>query len=138
MSAKINKNGKEYPIGIIPQNVIDDVTELKSAVDVLNTYSSSAVQVGTFLNKPLYRKTIQVAVNIPSLVVTTVASGFLNKGIVEMYGIIKQTDGSIVSLGHYFDPTSYSTLYMDINGDIRVLSKSAGDMVCITILYYDN
>lgn len=36
MSAKINKNGKKYPIGVIPQNVIDDVTELKSAVGGLN------------------------------------------------------------------------------------------------------
>lgn len=30
MSVKINKNGKEYPVGVIPQNVIDDVTELKA------------------------------------------------------------------------------------------------------------
>ncbi len=32
MSAKMIKDGNKYPIGVIPQNVIDDVTELKSAV----------------------------------------------------------------------------------------------------------
>jgi hypothetical protein len=30
MSYKINKNGKTYEGGVIPQNVIDDVTELKA------------------------------------------------------------------------------------------------------------
>jgi len=29
MSVKINKNGKEYHVGTIPQNVIDDVEDLK-------------------------------------------------------------------------------------------------------------
>lgn len=32
MSAKINKNGKEYPIGVIPQNVIDEVEELYNPI----------------------------------------------------------------------------------------------------------
>jgi hypothetical protein len=32
MSAKMIKDGKEYPIGVIPQNVIDDVADLKKAL----------------------------------------------------------------------------------------------------------
>lgn len=29
MSIKINKNGKEYPVGVIPQSLYDDVEDLK-------------------------------------------------------------------------------------------------------------
>lgn len=50
MSMKINKNGKEYPVGTIPQNVIDDVTELKANKKIspnttdITSYNTSANQ----------------------------------------------------------------------------------------------
>ena len=34
MSMKINKNGKEYPVGVIPQSLYDDVEDLKEAMQV--------------------------------------------------------------------------------------------------------
>lgn len=32
MSMKVNKNGKGYPVGVIPQSLYDDVEDLKDAV----------------------------------------------------------------------------------------------------------
>jgi hypothetical protein len=37
MSIKINKNGKEYPLGFVPQSLYDDVEDLKDAVDDLTS-----------------------------------------------------------------------------------------------------
>ena len=33
MSVKINKNGNEYPLGVIPQSLYDDVEDLKEAAN---------------------------------------------------------------------------------------------------------
>ena len=35
MSIKINKNGNEYPLGVVPQSLYDDVEDLKEAVSNL-------------------------------------------------------------------------------------------------------
>ena len=33
MSMKVNKNGKEYSVGVIPQSLYDDVEDLKDAIN---------------------------------------------------------------------------------------------------------
>lgn len=57
MSAKMNKDGKEYPIGVIPQSIIDDVFDLKEYTQSLKfprqknlgTFTTTA-QLETFLS----------------------------------------------------------------------------------------
>ena len=47
MSVKINKNDKEYPIGVIPQSLYDDVEDLKDMFKEVTTPYVSTLQSGT-------------------------------------------------------------------------------------------
>lgn len=83
MSMKINKNGKEYKLGAIPQNVIDDVTFLKNA----STYSTTEHKVGKWIDgSDLYEKTVSCG-TLPNATSKTVAHGIANiSKIVEIKG----------------------------------------------------
>lgn len=43
MSIKINKNGKEYDLGFIPQSLYDDVEDLKDAVRTISQAEASII-----------------------------------------------------------------------------------------------
>lgn len=45
MSIKINKNDKSYPVGVIPQNVIDDVTDLKNLFKVIKHTATETISI---------------------------------------------------------------------------------------------
>lgn len=45
MSMKAIKNGKGYPVGVIPQNVIDDVTELKNLFKVIKHTATETISI---------------------------------------------------------------------------------------------
>lgn len=47
MSMKVNKNGKEYDLGFVPQSLYDDVEELKEAVDEIK-HSLMKTEVKSF------------------------------------------------------------------------------------------
>lgn len=83
MSAKINKDGKEYPIGVIPQNVIDDVAFLKNA----SNYSTTEHKVGKWIDgSDLYEKTIDCGA-LPNATTITIAHGISDiKNIVDIRG----------------------------------------------------
>ncbi len=51
---KANKNGKEYPIGVIPQSLYDDVEDLKDAMDTTEltvTPANGTIQAGSVKRK---------------------------------------------------------------------------------------
>lgn len=52
MSIKINKNNKEYPLGVIPQSLYDDVEDLKNKVGLLNMRKvADSISTGTYRSK---------------------------------------------------------------------------------------
>lgn len=83
MSFKINKNGKTYPAGTIPQNVIDDVAFLKNA----SNYSTTEHKVGKWIDgSDLYEKTVSCGA-LPNNDHKYVAHGITNLAkIVEIKG----------------------------------------------------
>ena len=52
MSMKANKNGKEYPIGVIPQSIIDAVINI-SGLKIYKLSGTTASTVNTFVYLPL-------------------------------------------------------------------------------------
>lgn len=118
----------------------DGTTDVDTEFSNIEAYSSTPKKVGVFNNEIVYRQTIQLTgQSIQAGVDTVIATGFSWKGIIDISGVIATTDGSVIKLGHYYQlgsGTTYSTVY--INGDnLRILSSSAANAVCITVLYYN-
>ena len=83
MSMKVNKNGKEYPIGVIPQSLYDDVEDLKEA----SKYSTTEHKVGKWIDgSDLYEKTVSCGA-LPNATSKDISHGIANiSKIVEIKG----------------------------------------------------
>jgi len=94
MSMKAIKNGKEYPVGVIPQNVIDDVTFLKGA----SNYSTTEHKIGKWIDgSDLYEKTVSCGA-LPNSTGKTVPHSIANlKNIVEIRGYAIRTVGNTLT-----------------------------------------
>lgn len=97
MSVKINKNGKEYPIGVIPQNVIDDVTALKNKYAVIEDYTPSTTGGTKTLSFPTgFTMTnsviVTIGLNLGNIVFTSAVTGNY------LYAMYK-SDGTGITLG---------------------------------------
>lgn len=124
MSIKINKNNKEYPLGVIPQSLYDDVEELKDAVDNIPTKISdltndvySALTVGM----------INTTVNANTTARVSDDGITLNKGrylIVSSSSMIENTYGANFTLR--------------VNGTDRMLSASKANLIGAFTVESDN
>lgn len=110
-------------------------TETSDLTNIEN-YSTSAVAIGIYGGRTLYRKIIPFDA-VAADTETTIASGYVDSSyiIVSLSGIIKNTDGAIVALGHYHSSSSYSALWISRQGDMKVKSKVAGTKGLVTLLY---
>lgn len=117
MSIKINKNGKKYPIGVLPQNVIDDVAFLKNA----SNYSTTEHKVGKWIDgSDLYEKTVSCGA-LPNASSKTFTHGITNiSKIVDIKGYA--TDGTwSLPLPFAGDSTSAISVYANAS-QIRFVS----------------
>lgn len=88
MSVKINKNGKEYDLGFVPQSLYDDVEDLKDAVNdkVSKTGSTQSMGVNLVINRAngTTSSTGSSAIQIGNNTPTGTAGN--SRGYVELYG----------------------------------------------------
>ena len=102
MSIKINKNGNEYPIGVIPQNYIQKVDELEEAVDL-------RVRFPDYANADSNYSEYVSAGTTETLLYTAT-----NDCYILLYS---RTDSTVISRG----------LYIAINGLTVCTQKGSGD-----------
>ena len=112
MSTKMIKDGVEYPIGVIPQNVIDDVTFLKNA----SKYSTTEHKVGKWIDgSDLYEKTVDFGA-LPNNTTKTVAHNITNLSkIVEIRGTAFNSSNGAIPLPLIVSSTDVSDLAINVS-----------------------
>lgn len=117
MSVKINKNGKEYPLGVIPQSLYDDVFDLKDDSGWQNL--TTAYNIAKYRKKGLIVEIMIRVLNdsdIPSQTAVTV--GTLPEGYrpsIVIYGT-----GNVGSTGN-----ELAYIYVDTSGVVQIVNTSS-------------
>lgn len=98
-------------------------------------YSNDSTPIGYYGNKTLYRMVVNFgAVSADTDTIILNDASIANSDIVSLTGTGKQSDNSIVSLGHYYGTTSYSALWIN-NSKVYVKSKVALTGGYFTLIY---
>ena len=95
---------------------------IEAAIELANTYSTSEIQIGTWLGKHLYRKVFDVGV-LPSSHAKTIATGFSQIKVTKLYGIKYSSFNMSANIFPYNNGTVLNTidLYMDNAGNIVII-----------------
>jgi hypothetical protein len=108
---KMNKNGKEYPIGVIPQNYIRKVDELEDAVDNLKKYQYTRKASNSFTSTDPINFTaptdgyLCIYSSNPNTEVFVILNGTDGNSVIVKNGIIAQSSSN----------WKFDTLYMRKN-----------------------
>lgn len=108
------------PLSASNLNTMQD--NIETAINTNNTYSTSEIVIGRWINKPLYRKIINIG-NLPNATKKSVSTGITNLDYVtHLYGTAFASSGFIALNDTYPGDATYDTrlFYNKTNGTIDV------------------
>lgn len=118
-------NGQQPALNATNLNQLQ--TNVEAAISAANTYSTDETVIGTWIDKPLYRKVFDIG-SLPSSYTKTITTGFTS--IIKcrkLYGIAYGSAPSAMYAEAipYNDGTQMNTIIVNINsnGDIRVTTS---------------
>jgi hypothetical protein len=119
-------NFEDYPSTNTPidaDNLNDLQDNMEEAVDLINTYSTDEIVIGTWLGKPLYRK-VYSAGTLPNATTKNIPSGLIPSDvfIVKMEGIAKVETRNVYIPLPFVTTTELNciSLTFQTDGNIRI------------------
>jgi len=125
-------------------NLNNNFSELETKIDTtttqltnLQSYSTTETVIGTWNNKPLYRKvyTKTTTVNTYNYIYGMPSN---IKDIVHIYGTNKQASGNFTALPYYFNSGDYANVYYSLSSNALVVAtgSSYGHGEAIVVIEY--